>query len=420
MRRQTLLALVLASCGGPASLPFDAGAADTRPVDAPGLDAFRVDAMAWDADTPLLDPSVPLGMRTLHPMCDVWAFDLDEPRTYDSPAEVVVAIADAACRAGVRCGSSPLLGACQPHVVRPAALVVTPVDVVRVRACLEELNATPCPAVPDPASCRALFVDTAPDGASCTNWTNCASRYCRSPAAGCGGTCAPMPVCPTCGADQYCLAGSDTCLDLPRSHEPCEPAIGCVASAYCDVFAGACLPLPGLGDPCSAVCARGLGCDRATLTCTVPHTVSVGDACDQVSVCPEGSDCVVGVCTTRPAIGEPCRESDHACAAGGTCNQHGRCGALVGPGCTCDEVTTACPYGFACVGGACQWLGAVDVPCVAASPDCYGERCVGGTCSVATRGEACTGDLCFDGPCVGGVCEVAPAPAGPFCWDGMR
>jgi hypothetical protein len=311
--------------------------------------------------------------------------------------------------------------------------VVLFVDFTRVRACFEDVLERPCPSPSEgvlaPTRCRELFIDTAPDGARCTNWTNCASRYCDGFGEDCAGTCAPAPVCPTCGAEQYCNV--DACLDLPTAGQVCAPNLGCHSGAVCGVFSNVCYARPGLGERCLSIgvampddiviCAEGLGCDRSTLTCVVPHTVAVGDACDQVSLCPAGSDCVLGVnrCMTRPAIGEPCRTPDHACAEGGLCNRHERCGVLAGPGCACDDTRTTCPQGFACVSGTCQWLGAVDVPCTTPS-ECYGEACVSGVCSVHTRGETCAGDICFDGPCISGVCVVTPAPTGPFCWNGVR
>lgn len=416
----TLLILVgctAAPAGEDGSLRRDAG-------DDVGDDAGPpIDAADWDGSAPRLDPTRPLGARTLHPACDVWSYDLDDPTTYDSAAELVVALADARCRAGLRCGERGLW--CDPLVVQRAAFYVRDIDVVIARACIEQVETAACDALGNGICAGLARHVQAPRGAACGSGGLCENGPCSDSSTECGGTCREWYVCDTpCAADEYC-AFEGRCTPLGDVGIICPDGRGCAAGLDCDPIYGRCNRFGAVGEPCTGeanpydptqifyFCAHGALCDD-THVCRAPVVAAPGEACGGIYVCDAESDCVDGTCSARPGLGEPCTYEGRSCTTGLLCNQDMRCGRPVGPGCACDD-TSACMGGFVCEAGRCVAIAAAaSTPC-ASSADCGGRACEAGACVVMRLGAPCSSrsSLCEEGYCRG-VC-VPFLEAGAAC-----
>lgn len=415
-----------AACAAPTPASPDAGESADVGRDA-GPDADDDAAPMSDAGRTLVDPSRPSGYRTLHPACEAWAYDLDDSSTFDTTAELAVAIADARCRHAVACHEATSR-ACDPFTIdTPAETLHTPVDVVLARQCLDALGTAGC-LDPDrraaEAACAGLTRFGAPDGSPCDADRWCRSGHCEGASAGCGGTCGPAPTCvPDCGADATCVR--TTCVPRPTLGQPCNvfSGIACVSGLVC--ADGTCVAAPGVGERClvvsslgvpGSICGEGLGCEGTT--CVVPRIVPLGAACDMVVTrCPAESDCIANVCEVRPPSGMPCRASDRACATGLACNARGVCAPMIGPGCDCTD-GSACPWTFRCVAGTCQRIGHAHVDCTAPI-DCDWGDCTDGVCTVRALGTPCSTDgrPCSEGHCrpmFNGVCAPT-VPSGASC-----
>jgi hypothetical protein len=130
------------------------------------------------------------------------------------------------------------------------------------------------------------------------------------------------------------------------------------------------------------------------------------DDCDGIvdnnAECPEGSQCINGVCTG------PCGTGEFQCPKGQIC-QEGWC--VADP---CDPAE--CPEGWVCKGGKC-----VD-PCANAVCGKY-EVCVKGACvdtSCYNPANACPeGETCVQGECVADPCHEKECGTSEFCKDGV-
>ena len=405
--------------------------AERRDAGAGPPDAWALDTgPPVDAGRSLVDPDRPYGYRTLHPVCGAWAYDLDDPSTYDTTGELAVAIADARCRWTLACHDATS-SACDPfRVDTPAEALHAPVEVGAARACLDALGSAACDDESRYAaelSCAPLGRYGAPDGSPCSADRWCRSGHCEAASATCGGTCAPAPECAGgCGADAGCVAGA--CVPRPTEGMPCGGLAGleCASGLLCHPATYACVHAPIESEPCviyslfpgveSGACSPGLACDHRV--CVAPTIGAPGDPCDAtLHLCPSGSDCIDGSCAVRPAERALCRAADRACASGLGCNASRVCAPMVGPGCDCTD-GSACPWSFRCVAGTCQRIGLARVACTDAL-DCDWGECLGGVCVVHALGTTCSldGPGCSEGHCrpmVRGVCAPT-VPSGGAC-----
>jgi hypothetical protein len=407
----SVFGIVLAACASSVELGSDAGS-----------DALAIDGGVYRNRA--------AGYRLLHPACGVWDYDLDDPATYDTAEELVVAMADARCRWSLACDETDS-SACDPIRVQSYVDMHHPVDVVIARTCLDALATAAC----DPMArtraedlCAPLMRGGAPEGSPCSADRFCRSGRCDGATDACGGTCGPPPVCPTdCPVDD-CYHGTCLTQTFAGLGERCsiegsfDPGPQCGEHLACDASA-TCVTRPRAGEPClivgtffaMAYCDEGLVCDGTN--CVAPVVVDDGHACDAFSICHDASDCFENVCTHRPLRGEPCR-SDRFCTTGSRCNAAGTCAAVVGPGCGCDD-GSACPLAFRCIGGSCQRVGIATQACTDAR-DCDGTACVDGHCFLRTLGRACSLSLpCDEGHCRPhgiGTC-TATIPTGGGCFD---
>jgi MYXO-CTERM domain-containing protein len=249
----------------------------------------------------------------------------------------------------------------------------------------------------------------APAGTSCTDDSECASRFCRDLGAGfiCTDPCVP-------GTSNTCPVGS-VCTFLECSEGACTPGApgtkqvgeACQNNLECENLM--CRD-PGTGTAiCLAPCQLDLGQCLATEACT---PLEVGGAC---------GGCVPDGLHTGPGhLGERC-ELNTDCLSGSCLND----GGLDYCSQACDADQLLCPDGFHCRENHCVRgpLGVLADPCLT-DEDCNNSfACLGsdpmnqtaGYCTVVcTGGEACpTGTECQGNACVpyasplGHACDVA-------------
>ncbi|MBT9561271.1 MAG: hypothetical protein IV100_35080 [Myxococcales bacterium] len=251
-------------------------------------------------------------------------------------------------------------------------------------------------AVPDEATCRAVFLET------------CNARY--------------EPVY----AD---FAARGSLALSAQGVAACQAHLAVVA---CDAQLG---DLDGpcgsmwLGQaPAGAPCGPGIEsliCDE-TSTCRIDlsfcgQCVALalpGEVCDLDHRCPDDGACVEGACVPRVQTAEPCDEAS-VCEAGAGCvadpvsgETHCLGPTIVALGESCDG-ERRCPYKSVCSGGTCKatsLLGEACTPAIGcASGSCTDDTCVplGGT------GAPCHTSL----DCVSGRCAATKtcAPLGPAC-----
>lgn len=418
--------------------PFDVGLdapaldvpdAGRAPIDVPRADAPR------DAPGPRpRDPRLPPLTGRCHPL----SFDLDDPSSYDTPRELALAFRTATCANALRCADPGGAFWCDPiHIGAPPPYVV-PIDTTLARVCLEALITSPCEgAIPLPERCIELDWDRLPDGAACSRDDGCRSGFCdgADPFA-CTGRCAPEPACPACSPDERCVHGrceaqiplGGACLFFPT---PCVPGAFCAGDR--------CVRIPGPGEPCALiggptpfpVCSEGHACRGGI--CVAFESAEVGEPCDAVALCVDGSDCVDGTCRARAGLGEPCQPL--RCVDGLYCGERGVCAPMVAPGCACDETVT-CTIEHRCIDGICRRIGDGPTPCELGCPERWcaadgcdfrfdGERCRDDACNeehaycdLATQlcepilypAEDCSAhpEGCYGGDCVDGLCEPRP------------
>lgn len=421
MRRGIAACLVLLGCtaasgGDDTGLDADVDANVDAASDASVVDAAHGDAGAtrW-----LRDPHLACGERS---------YDLADPTTYDTPEELIFALADARCAEQIRCAIPT--AACAPWSVEPPTHLRAPVDVTQARACLSDLDTISCDTY-FPRSCDALVAEAgyAPIGEHCGRGSACSPGRCTDGVTGsCAGTCVTRG-CPPCGAGEYCPAGASVCEPRPGEGDFCE-GDACADGLACDPFRAVCIRAPLAGEPCGTFyspytgvatewCGAGLVCDAHA--CVVPTLAAVGEACGGRTICGADAACEGGACVAFPGPGQPCSTSSPTCAGDLICNARGLCGILVGPGCPCGDATT-CPFGTWCDLGRCtSILEAVPMHCDSFL-DCGGLPCVDGACVVGTDGAACTNDGdCPLGHCspVDGTC-VPDVPLGSDCTHDAR
>jgi hypothetical protein len=216
------------------------------------------------------------------------------------------------------------------------------------------------------------------------------------------GTCQPMQVAgASCTSDYVCP--DSTCLDIDasgvghcgprRTGEGCESDYECATDAFCD---GASCALAREGTRCwaRASCSDGSVCDDLALICR--PKVGHGQVCQSSMQCPQGDGCVEGACRVVLGLGAACDPSP--------------------------ATVNHCAKGATCLGGVCTAARLGD----ACTADCASGACESGRCVSLTSGAACGGSGYWDGdPCGVGLecdsgmtCEPRPATGEPCTPDG--
>lgn len=263
----------------------------------------------------------------------------------------------------------------------------------------------------------------APDGARCSDGSECASGACVPSEEGdvCCATACSDDGLATCGANGLCEPNGAACAIYPEG-TACDGAAVC-SSATLTVqrcVEGACTPV-------DERCAKGLECEDATkcksecvnfLDCAAPNAQCVNGGCTvgDGEVCTDDTQCVSGICGTNG--------TGHCCANGTSCVTGGPCGAedcdaqgecaypLETAVCSatqsCDGILLAANY---CDGaGACESV-PEEQPC----PGGYACDVLGDACLETCGSDDPAGDaLCAPGFwCSGAACEEDLAPLFP-------
>lgn len=171
---------------------------------------------------------------------------------------------------------------------------------------------------------------------------------------GTGGRCAPLggpvgsdcyPALPTCAFPFVCPA-SGSCAEGLAEGAPCGGGTTCGQGLVCaPASAPHCEPVVGPGCPCSGdeMCGQSFACHAGR--CVPMHVVS--EACSDGTPCAD-ADCIMGICTRRPA-GSVCNtlvDGSDKCA--GFCDPvTNRCRALSDVGEVCYSKANCMP-GLAC------------------------------------------------------------------------
>jgi hypothetical protein len=205
----------------------------------------------------------------------------------------------------------------------------------------------------------------------------------------------------SCTSDYVCP--DSTCLDIDasgvghcgprRTGEGCESDYECATDAFCD---GASCALAREGTRCwaRASCSDGSVCDDLALICR--PKVGHGQVCQSSMQCPQGDGCVEGACRVVLGLGAACDPSP--------------------------ATVNHCAKGATCLGGVCTAARLGD----ACTADCASGACESGRCVSLTSGAACGGSGYWDGdPCGVGLecdsgmtCEPRPATGEPCTPDG--
>jgi hypothetical protein len=317
-------------------------------------------------------------------------------------------------------------------------------------SCLEEC-ATADDCLPDAACEDDVCVDTKPEGASCNNAFECASRYCvdgRCCKTVCDGVCERCDIDDSgvcrhvadktdpdddCGVCEVCFEGA--CLDVAEGKDPMndcsEGAAGeCANTGECDGD-GAC-QIRGSEYQCGHACvgeqvvARycsgdGIGAAFCTEQTDSPENCDGFLVCDSnIGECPVtcllNSECMTGyyctddnACRREKDNGVACKEKSECasnfCTDGVCCNNacDGTCVSCVSGVCTNYakgiDPEDECQECRACNGaGACAVLldnPAPDGDCSDDAPCMHTGQCIDGVCERFAEGVPC-GDLVCD------------------------
>jgi hypothetical protein len=282
-------------------------------------------------------------------------------------------------------------------------------DPAKAQACLDAYKKLTCAELdnPSPAACEQAFGGKGAPGDACTTGSECGpGSFCEAGAA-CPGKCAAKKGAGlACTRSEGCepglhCDGSGKCAARVADGAACGAKLECEVGSLClgDSKAkaqdkGTCTPSPqafsaGIGAACDLdagpFCAAGTVCQLgeisatgATFTCAAPVTtgkacrLAVPDACPADEYCPTDATAKPpvfdGVCTKRPAAGQPCGAS----VTGGVCAPYAVCRrdtATPGGAGTCVDKQS--------VGGTCQ-----------ESNECYSGLCKAGVCAQDLACEA--------------------------------
>lgn len=278
-----------------------------------------------------------------------------------------------------------------PHAVDAGRVGYDP---AKAQACIDEVAAGDCATLSERASatCQAALTGSVTEDGDCELNEECQKDlYCKI-GDECPGKCSPLEaVGRACTADGQCMSGlkcgaTGLCVAPAQPGGACnqgEP--GCSEGYVClgenaeaatpgeciavaDAFAGE------AGDACSltSLCKTELSCEIESVsplggTC-VEHVaadaschVAVPDECPAEQFCKLGVNPLAGgVCTVRPAAGEPCAQGlggAALCAAYARCDG-GVCRELAAAGEGCSENATChsgrCENGACVAGNGCQ------------------------------------------------------------------
>jgi hypothetical protein len=214
-----------------------------------------------------------------------------------------------------------------------------------------------------------------------------------------GGVCTPAAVCNAQTCPNGCCAGT-TCVAY-ASQGSGQCGAGGAACAACpqgqDCIQGVCTPAAVCNsETCPSGCCAGTTC-IALINQDADQCGTDGEAC---AACPEGQDCIQGICAPLTVCdAETC---SNGCCEGTTCVRYAaqddeQCG-------TEGEECAACPEGQDCALGICT----PQVVCT--SQNCANGCCQNGTCvPFSEQGAGVCGSN-------GGTC--AACPAGQECIQG--
>jgi hypothetical protein len=189
-----------------------------------------------------------------------------------------------------------------------------------------------------------------------------------------------------------------------------------------------------------ASCLAVLGCTEQN-----GNGIQLASCGDGVS-CPNGLDCVEGLCKRPVEAGGSCASSDAYCVSG-TCNSNFVCSSDGSSEVTCDNQNNPCPNNMVCVANQCVKPAAVGNTCKY-DEGCSQGKCVDGKCRITMlpgqtcddahicgEGYQCHDDVCLkpvqlnddcrsslvyceDGACAYGICVAGSGTANCLDTDG--
>ncbi len=247
--------------------------------------------------------------------------------------------------------------------------------------------------------CAELLAGKVALGGDCYHDAECANGWCDD-SASCPGTCVarvglgePTSSDAACEDGLYQYYGDDTCQVPVAAGEDCS------------------------GLPPSSTrqgCVPGHYCDGTNLTCTPKGTA--GDSCADSDACIPTLLCLLGECTARGNVGDPCL--GQTCMNGLFCNAAlpGSAGLCAEPGAeeaACYQASD-CEGNLLCLGadpqggtkGQCTAPVAEGEACADSSVCAEGLYCASGSCEqTKPDAETCTdNEECESGYCDAGVC----------------
>ena len=252
----------------------------------------------------------------------------------------------------------------------------------------------------------ALFGDTLPDGAACSDTSLCTQNDVCQAGVCVGGTpvtCAAVDQCHTAGT---CDPATGQCSNPAKPDgTTCDDGNACTQTDACQV--GVCSGSHPVACTASDQCHEPGTCDPGTGQCSNPAKAD-GTTCNDGNACTQTDACQAGTCTGSTPV--PCATSDQ-CHEAGTCDPGtGQCSNPAKTNGTACNDGNACTRLDTCQLGACT--GSDPVIC-APSDQCHGP----GICDQATGlcsnpakpdgvacndGNACTrADSCQAGTCTG-------------------
>jgi hypothetical protein len=260
-------------------------------------------------------------------------------------------------------------------------------DPQKAQACLDAYAARTCDS-PDndaPDVCAEVYGGTGKTGEACTVSAQCALDFFCEAGAVCPGSCAPKrKATEACTKDEQCSSGlsclTGKCAAKIGKGGACGGGVECVGGLLCigkdddagkkgtcgDVSEAFAAPLGAACDVANGpYCVAGAACELDTLTATGATFVCVapvasGAPCKVAlpDVCPDDEYCPVdlstsppvfeGVCTKRPAAGQPCGKG----LTGDTCGAYEVCESGV-----CKDrqrLGGACKASGTCYSGLCK------------------------------------------------------------------
>jgi hypothetical protein len=271
-------------------------------------------------------------------------------------------------------------------------------DAQKAQACLDGFAARTCTS-PDndaPDVCAEVYAGTGKTGDACTVGAECALDFFCEAGSVCPGSCAPKrKATEACAEDEQCSSGlsclSGKCGAKVGKGGECGGGIECVGGLICvgkddaagkkgacdDVNAAFAAPVGAACDVANGpYCVPGAACQLDTVSATgasyvcvapvasgAPCKLALPDACPDDEYCPvdlsTSPPVFEGVCTKRPAAGQPCGKG----LTGDTCGAYEVCENGV---CTDRQ-----PIGGACTG----------------SGTCYSGLCKAGVCAAGLSCE---------------------------------